>query len=211
MKKIDNKNLLKRVEVLEQENKYLKSRKRYGLVWEDKPEQVVELCKEKLPILVENEGKNIRIGEGPINVLIEGDNYHALSVLNYTHEKKIDVIYIDPPYNTGSKDFIFNDHFVDIEDSYRHSKWLSFMSRRMRLAKSLLKNTGVIFVSIDDNEMPQLKMLMDDPDLFGENNFIAILVWENKEGGGSSDSKHFKVKLSTSIFLYMRKIRRNCL
>jgi adenine-specific DNA-methyltransferase len=187
--------LLKEVENLKQEIKQLKSRKRYGLVWEDRPENVVEICKEKLPVLAENTDKEIKTGNGKLtNILIEGDNYHALSVLNYTHEKKIDVIYIDPPYNTGSKDFIFNDHFVDIEDSYRHSKWLSFMSRRMRLAKGLLKNTGVIFVSIDDNEMPQLKMLMDDPDLFGENNFIAILVWENKEGGGSSDSRHFKVK-----------------
>src|SRR3989338_3333534 len=175
--------------------KELKKKKKYGLVWEEKTEEVVEMCKEKLPVLKEVKSKEIITDKDkPVNLLIECDNYHALSVLNYTHEKKIDVIYIDPPYNTGSKDFIFNDHFVDIEDSYRHSKWLSFMSRRMRLAKSLLKNTGVIFVSIDDNEMPQLKMLMDDPDLFGENNFIAILVWENREGGGSSDSKHFKVK-----------------
>ncbi len=167
--------LLKEVENLKNEIKQLKSRKRYGLVWEEKPENVVEICKDKLPVLAENSDKEIKTAhDKPTNILIEGDNYHALSVLNYTHQGKIDVIYIDPPYNTGSKDFIFNDHFVDVEDSYRHSKWLSFMSRRLRLAKNLLKNTGVIFVSIDDNEVSQLKMLMDDPDLFGENNFITI-------------------------------------
>lgn len=187
--------LLQEIKSLEDEIKKLKSRKKYGLVWEEKPEAVVELCKNKLPVLIEDTKKEIETDKNkPVNILIEGDNYHALSVLNYTHQGRVDVIYIDPPYNTGSQDFIFNDKYVDLEDSYRHSKWLSFMSKRLRLAKNLLKKTGVILVSIDDNEMTQLKMLMDDPDLFGENNFIAILVWENKEGGGSSDSKHFKIK-----------------
>jgi len=120
--------------------------------------------------------------------LIEGDNYHALSVLNYTHAGKVDVIYIDPPYNTGNKDFIFNDRYVDREDAYRHSKWLSFMEKRLKLAKSLLKDTGVIFISIDDNEVAQLKMLMDHSDLFGETNNIGIFVWRKKVGAGA-DSK----------------------
>ncbi|MEO0131294.1 MAG: site-specific DNA-methyltransferase [candidate division WOR-3 bacterium] len=111
----------------------------------------------------------------PVNLLIEGDNYHALSVLNYTHAGKVDVIYIDPPYNTGNKDFIFNDRYVDREDAYRHSKWLSFMEKRLKLAKNLLKDTGVIFISIDDNEVAQLKLLMDQPDLFGEKNFVAMI------------------------------------
>ena len=187
------------------EIKTLRKRKRYGLVWEDKTEDVVEQCKIELPVLKEVKSKKIsKSKSGPINLLIQGDNYHALSVLNYTHRKKIDVIYIDPPYNTGSKDFVFNDHYVDVNDSYRHSKWLSFIHKRIRLAKNLLKDTGVIFVSIDDNEMPQLKLLMDDPDLFGENNFIALLVWENKEGGGSSDSKHFKIK-HESILVYAKE------
>jgi adenine-specific DNA-methyltransferase len=190
----NEKNLLEEIRLLKEKIKTIKPKK-YGLVWEEKPEAVIELCRNKFPVFTEDNNKEIITdSKRSVNVLIEGDNYHALSVLNYTHEKKVDVIYIDPPYNTGSKDFIFNDRYVDLEDSYRHSKWLSFMSKRLRLAKNLLKNTGVILVSIDDNEMPQLKMLMDDPDLFGENNFIAILVWENKEGGGSSDSKHFKIK-----------------
>ncbi len=165
---------------IERLKKELKKRKKYGLVWEDKPEDVVEMCKEKLPVLKEVKNKEIITGKNkPVNLLIEGDNYHALSVLNYTHAKKVDVIYIDPPYNTGNKDFIFNDRYVDKEDAYRHSKWLSFMEKRLKLAKNLLKDTGVIFISIDDNEVAQLKLLMDHPDLFGENNFVADFVWNS--------------------------------
>jgi len=162
---------------VERLKKELKKRKKYGLVWEDKPEEVVEMCKEKLPVLKEIKNKEIITDKDrPVNLLIEGDNYHALSVLNYTHAGKVDVIYIDPPYNTGQKDFIFNDRYVDREDAYRHSKWLSFMEKKLKLAKNLLKDTGVIFVSIDDNEVAQLKLLMDNPDLFGENNFIANII-----------------------------------
>jgi adenine-specific DNA-methyltransferase len=162
---------------IERLKKELEKRKKYGLAWEDKQEEVVEMCKIKLPVLKEVKDKEIITDKNkPINLLIEGDNYHALSVLNYTHAKKVDVIYIDPPYNTGNKDFIFNDNYVDREDTYRHSKWLSFMEKRLKLAKSLLKDTGVIFISIDDNELAQLKLLLDH--LFGENNFVSTLVWE---------------------------------
>lgn len=112
----------------------LKKRKKYGIVWdEEKTEKVVERCKEKLPILKEVKDKEIKTGEDQAtNILIEGDNYHALSVLNYTHRGKIDVIYIDPPYNTGSESFIYNDNryvTVQEDDPYRHSKWLSFMEK----------------------------------------------------------------------------------
>ena len=139
---------------VERLKKEIKKKKKYGLVWEPKTEDVVELCKEKLPVLKEVKNKTIVTDKDkPVNLLIEGDNYHALSVLNYTHAGKIDVIYIDPPYNTGNKEFIFNDRIVDSEDSYRHSKWLSFAEKRLRLAKNLLKDTGVIFISIDDNEV----------------------------------------------------------
>jgi len=150
----------------------LRKRKKYGLVWEDKPENVVEQCKTELPVLEEVKSKEIITDpDKPMNLLIEGDNYHALSVLNYTHKGKIDVIYIDPPYNTGKKDFKYNDHWVNEDDLYRHSKWLSFTSKRLRLAKQLLKRDGVIFISIDDNEMAQLKMLCDD--IFGEKNRLS--------------------------------------
>lgn len=109
----------------------------------------------------------------PNHLIIEGDNLEALTTLTYTHEGKIDIIYIDPPYNTGNKDFIYNDSYVDSEDSYRHSKWLSFMSRRLRIAKKLLSDRGVIFISIDDNEQANLKLLCDE--IFGQQNFIAEL------------------------------------
>ena len=176
-------------EEIERLKKELKTKKKYGLVWESKKEEVVEMCKEKLPVLKEVKEKEIITDKDkPVNLLIEGDNYHALSVLNYTHAGKVDVIYIDPPYNTGNKDFIFNDHYVDREDAYRHSKWLSFMEKRLKLAKNLLKDDGVIFISIDDNEVAQLKLLMDQPDLFGETNNIGIFVWRKKVGAGA-DSK----------------------
>ncbi len=117
----------------------------------------------------------------PNHILIEGDNLHALTALTFTHEGKIDVMYFDPPYNTGNKDFKYNDSFVDKEDSYRHSKWLSFMEKRLRIAKQLLSEKGVIFISIDDNEQAQLKMLSDA--IFGEQNFIGEIVWFKKRKG----------------------------
>ena len=180
MAKKDYKNWGKEELVKEVEKLDKKLKKTYGLLWEDKSEKVVELCKEKLPVLTEEKSKEISSSNSkPVNVLIEGDNYHSLSVLNYTHKGKIDLIYIDPPYNTGNKDFIYNDQFVEKEDSYRHSKWLTFMNKRLLLAKNLLKGNGVIFISIDDNEVAQLKLLCDD--IFGENNFIDIFSWTKTE------------------------------
>ncbi len=168
---------------IERLKKELKKKKKYGLVWEDKPEDVVEMCKEKLPVLREVKGKEIITdNHKPMNLLIEGDNYHALSVLNYTHKGKIDVIYIDPPYNTGNKDFIYNDSFVDIEDGFRHSKWLSFMRNRLILAKNLMKDIGLIFISIDDNEQAHLKLLCDQ--VFGEKNFVETIMVEMSNTGG---------------------------
>ena len=182
--------LLKLIEKQEEEL----TAKKYGLVWdaEREPEQVVLDCENNLPVLKRVKGKEIRANNEEDNILIEGDNYHALTVLNYTHKEKIDVIYIDPPYNTGNNDFVYNDKYVDREDGFRHSKWLNFMEKRLNLAKELLKETGVIFISIDDNEQAQCKLLCDR--IFGEENFLANLVWANKEGGGSSDSKNFRIK-----------------
>ena len=157
--------------------KSIKKQKKFGLVWEDKPEKVAMDCKEKLPVLTEDASKEIIKAPGqPTNIIIEGDNYHSLSVLNYTHSGKIDIIYIDPPYNTGNKDFTYNDKIVDKEDSFRHSKWLSFMNKRLQLAKTLLKNDGLILISIDDNEQSQLKLLCDA--IFGEQNFVETFIWE---------------------------------
>src|SRR5438309_12122660 len=93
-------------EDLIREMRKLKKKKKFGLVWQDKPEEVVELCTQKLPVLKEVKTKEVTTDKNkPVNVLIEGDNYHALSVLNYTHKGRIDVIYIDPPYNTGARDW----------------------------------------------------------------------------------------------------------
>lgn len=150
------------------------TKKKYGLVWEDKPEDVEEQLRDNLPVLKEVKDKAIINGEdNPNHILIEGDNLQALTALTFTHEGKIDVIYIDPPYNTGNKDFKYNDSFVDKEDSYRHSKWLSFMDKRLLIAKRLLSERGVIFISIDDNEQTQLKLLCDE--IFGIKNFVATI------------------------------------
>lgn len=168
--KLEKDDLLKVIEKLE-------SRKKYGLIWDEEKtkEQFEKESENALPVLKEVKSKEIKTDPSkPTNILIEGDNYHALSVLNYTHQGKIDVIYIDPPYNTGNKDFKYNDRFVDKEDSYRHSKWLSFMSKRLRLAKNLMKEDGVIFISIDDNEYAQLKLICDE--LFGEDN-LETIIW----------------------------------
>ena len=164
---------------LEAKIKNLKDKKKYGLVWDDlkNPEEVVKLCKTNIPVLKEVKSKEIISDKNKIsNILIEGDNYYALSVLNYTHQGKVGVIYIDPPYNTGEKDFIYNDEYIDLDDSYRHSKWLSFMERRLELAKNLLTDEGVIFISIDNNEQANLKLLCDK--IFGETSFIANIGLE---------------------------------
>ena len=154
----------------------LRQHKKYGLVWEDKQEDVEERLREQLPVLTEVKERRIisDAPDAPNHILIEGDNLEALTALSYTHEGKIDVIYIDPPYNTGNKDFVYNDSYVDTEDSYRHSKWLSFMSKRLRIAKRLLSDKGVIFISIDDNEQANLKLLCDE--VFGERNFTGQLI-----------------------------------
>ncbi|RYG17575.1 MAG: site-specific DNA-methyltransferase, partial [Chitinophagaceae bacterium] len=215
------------------------NKKKYGLVWEEKPEDVEEQLRRELPVLQEVPERRILGAElpkpetpktetpnsdlfteatpaqeqtdpdlqGPKNttpeqypnhILIEGDNLHALTALSFTHEGRIDVIYIDPPYNTGNKDFKYNDTFVDREDSFRHSKWLSFMHKRLEIAKRLLSEKGVIFISIDDNEQAQLKMLSDE--VFGEINFIGNLAWEK---GKKGDSKFISVS-HEYILIYVK-------
>ena len=191
----DRANLIKRINTLEgltdKERSallgLLRENKTYGLVWEDKPEDVEERLRDELPILTEVPERAIisEDKDAPNHILIEGDNLEALATLAYTHEGKIDVIYIDPPYNTGKKDFIYNDSYVDKEDSYRHSKWLSFMNRRLKIAKKLLSNHGVIFISIDDNEQAQLKMLSDE--IFGADRFITNLIWQKKTGAADAN------------------------
>lgn len=158
----------------------LREHKKYGLVWEDKPEDVEERLRDQLPVLCEVKDKAIvsDLPDAPNHILIEGDNLEALTALSYTHEGKIDVIYIDPPYNTGNKDFVYNDSFVDSEDSYRHSKWLSFMNKRLKIAKKLLSDKGVIFISIDDNEQANLKLLCDE--IFRNFDYVGTIPWRKR-------------------------------
>ncbi len=184
--------LLQKIKQLESELKKVKSCKRYWLVWEDKPEIFEEKAKNALPILQED--KNLRIEEDenkPNNIIIEWDNFHSLSTLSYTHKGKIDIIYIDPPYNTWNKDFIYNDSFIDVEDSYRHSKWLSFMSKRLKLAKELLSEEWVILLSIDDNELYNLKLLCDE--IFWPNNFVENYCWQKTQTPPSLSNIFFMV------------------
>lgn len=166
----------------------LAATKRYGLVWEVREEAVEERLREELPVLVEDKELALTDGgkEAPNHILIEGDNLEALTTLSYTHEGKVDVIYIDPPYNTGNRDFVYNDSYVDSEDSYRHSKWLSFMSKRLRIAKRLLSDRGVVFISIDGNEQANLKLLCDL--VFGEKNCLGCISVVNNLKGRSDDA-----------------------
>lgn len=154
--------------------------KKYGLVWEEHTELVDELVEKNVLIFNESRSKQIKKGNNDVyNFLLEGDNLHSLKLLEKTHKGKINVIYIDPPYNTGNKDFKYNDQFVDSNDAYAHSKWLSFMSVRLQIAKKLLSDDGIIFISIDDNEQAPLKLLCDE--IFGDTNFIGQLHWKRKK------------------------------
>lgn len=161
--------------------------KKYGLVWEEHEEEVDVKMRTHIPVFTEDKEKEI-IGNpesDEYNFLLEGDNLHSLKLLEKTHKGKIDVIYIDPPYNTGGKDFIYDDCIVDKEDGFKHSKWVSFMSERLDLARKLLRDSGCILISIDDCEMAQLKLLCDE--IFGENNFVSMFIWH--VSGNTSNSE----------------------
>ncbi|MFH1661741.1 MAG: site-specific DNA-methyltransferase [Candidatus Falkowbacteria bacterium] len=202
-KKNNNSETKKLKAEVERLKKELKKRKKYGLVWEEKPEEVVEMCKEKLPVLKEVKNKEIITDKDkPVNLLIEGDNYHALSVLNYTHNKKVDVIYIDPPYNTGAKNWRYNNNYVDRDDAFRHSKWISFMNSRLVMAKKLLPENGFFICAIDSNELFSIGLLLDE--IFGENNRLGLVtVLHNPKG--RNQSKFFSEN-SEFMLVYARNI-----
>lgn len=181
MAEVDQKHLIKLINQLKLEIETLKKPKKYGLIWGDKPENVVVECQESVPVLKEVKTRKITSDHSlPINLLIEGDNYHSLSVLNYTHKNKIDVIYIDPPYNTGATDWKYNNDYIDKEDQWKHTKWISFMSRRLKLAKNLLTNTGVLICAIDDNEFASLNLLLDE--IFPEKIKNTVVIVNNPHG-----------------------------
>lgn len=158
-----------------------------GLVWErDEIEADAALNDDYVALALD---AGLSHGDAPWgNLIIEGDNYDALRALRMTHKGAIRCIYIDPPYNTGNRDFVYNDRFVDKTHRFRHSLWLEFMYRRLQLAKELLADDGVIFVSIDDNELFRLGMLMDR--VFGEDNFIANVIWQ-KVYSPKNTAQHF--------------------
>ena len=159
------------------------------------------------------------------NLYIEGDNLDVLKCLKETYLHKVKMIYIDPPYNTGN-DFVYEDDFAQSSEEYLansgqfdeqgnrmftnaesngrfHTDWLNMIYPRLKVARDLLTDDGVIFISIDDNEVENLRKVCDE--VFGEQNFVADLVWTNKEGGGSSDSRLFRIK-HEHIVCYSKKI-----
>ncbi len=192
---------------------------KYGLVWHrDLPEEKIdtlinpdahtpnemfpnEMAGKPFPILKETKGKEITGDKGkPVNLLIEGDNYHSLAVLNFTHHESVDFIYIDPPYNTGARDWMYNNNYVDITDPFRHSKWLSLMYKRLKLAKNLLKEDGIICVTIDDNELAPLWMLMNE--IFDEFSHLGTVVIRNNPKGRMTARK---VSLTHEYALFFGK------
>ena len=170
--------------------------KKYGLVFEEHQETIDTVLAEHTPVLTEEPSLLIDNG-GEMNFLLEGDNLAAMRLLGKTHRGRIDLIYIDPPYNTGNKDFVYDDCFVDAQDTFRHSKWLSFMSKRLEQAKNLLSDRGVIFISIDDREQAGLKLLCDS--IFDESCFVADVSWQrtystrNDSKGIVSEVEHILV------------------
>lgn len=167
----------------------LRRQKRYGLVWEDAPENIVDTMTMQLPLLVERDDDTVHPvisdnAEAPDHLIIEGDNLAALTALSFTHSGRIDVIYIDPPYNTG-KEFYYNDCLIEREHEFKHSRWAEFMYRRLRLARNLLAPDGLLFVSIDFHELPNLILICNE--IFGESNFVAnVTVKGNPRGRQSS-------------------------
>lgn len=160
----------------------------FGLVWE-RDEIDHDRSVNADFVVLECDG-TLGCGDAPYsNLLIESDNFDALRYLRMTHSGKIKCIYIDPPYNTGNKDFIYNDRFIEKDDVYKHSKWLEYMYRRLVLARDLLAPDGIIFVSINDIEMANLKLLMND--VFVEKNCLVDFVWHTD--GNFDNQARYKV------------------
>jgi len=162
--------------------------KRYGLLFE---EHIEEIISANNIILSEVKELSIDVG-GNENILIEGENLAALKVLEQEYRGKIDVICIDPPYNTGNKTLKYNDYdYIDSDDEYSHSKWLSFMEKRLNIAKELLVSNGVIFVNIDETQIGCLILLCEE--IFGEQN-VDVLIWPK------TDPKYDKNRVEKPIF-----------
>lgn len=138
----------------------------------------------------------LRGGDAPHHILIEADNYHALQLLEWLCAGKVDCIYIDPPYNTGAKDWKYNNDYVDKVDGWRHSKWLAMMQRRLQIAKRLLSKDGVLICTIDDNEMAHLWMLLDT--IFNDREIVAVTIQHNP---GGTQGEKFSVTNEYALFV----------
>lgn len=196
---------------------------KHGFNWVTQPEDVVLRSEYEYPFLTEIENLAITT-TGTINllddkswwqldinnefdnkwhiphILIEGDNYHTLTNLTYSHNESVDIIYIDGPYGTGKSDFIFNDVFVSTDDGYRVCKFSSFYGPRIKMAREVLKNTGVMLVSIDDYNIHRVRGIMDK--YFGQDNFVCTFIWNRSGAGGLR--KNFPVTNHEYILCYAK-------
>ncbi|HPT66018.1 MAG TPA: site-specific DNA-methyltransferase [Candidatus Woesebacteria bacterium] len=186
---------------------------RFNFTWAGKNKAIKTVLTQSKATLKPAKEESVKFDESE-NLIIEGDNLEVLKLLQKTYFEKVKMIYIDPPYNTGG-DFVYHDDFSAPINSYLkqtgqldkegnkqttnketngryHSDWLSMIYPRLKLAWNLLKDDGIIYISINDIEVHNLRKIMDE--IFGEENFISQLVWLNKEGGGGSDSKYFRIK-----------------
>lgn len=178
-------------------------------------EAVVNHDKE-VPFRLLKKVKGVSVGEESQNLIVHGDNLEGLKALMPYYYGKIKCIYIDPPYNTGNENWVYNDKVnspkikqwlqktVKSDDLTRHDKWLSMMYPRLKLLRDLLSNDGVIFISIDDNEHCHLKLLMDE--IFGEENLITTVVWARKRG--RDNSAKFFSKSHEYILVYTKDINK---
>lgn len=170
--------------------------KKYGLVWEKHEEAVDVKMRTHIPVFTEDKDREITAAPGePYNFLLEGDNLHSLRLLEKTHKGRIDVIYIDPPYNRGENDFVYDDNYVDKDDTFKHSKWLSFMFERLTLARVLLSKYGIIIINIDEHEQNNLSILMNQ--IFGEQNNLGEIIWN--KGNPKGDAKAISTMHETII------------
>ena len=198
-KNISNEETLNSLSLIENEL----TKKKYGLIWEEHEERVDKELETQIPTFEEIKDKEIMCNPNEkFNFLLEGDNLHSLYLLEKTYKEKIDIIYIDPPYNTGKEDFIYNDKIIDELDGYKHSKWLSFMERRIRIAKELLTKSGIILISIDENEEAQLKLLCDE--IFGESNRLSTHHIKVRYDNKSLNEKNDWQPVMEYVYIYAK-------
>lgn len=173
--------------------------KKFGLVFEEHEEKIDKDLGKKVPVVKED--KELFIDNGrDMNFLIEGDNLASLELLTKTHKEKIDLIYIDPPYNTGNKDFTYDDVIVDKDDGFKHSKWISFIERRLKIAANLLKNNGVIVISIGYHEVHNLVLLCEE--LFLNKQVVCVTVQTSggKPSGGFNYLQEYLIFITPKDF-----------